>query len=261
MWVLVGSECDEWPDRNSKIVLFHPSFPYYEQTSNHLNWLFKHGNTVEAAVSSPAPLCMRTFFTLPVGIGASFSNGLTKHLLAAATTELAIAGFLRNRWKLQLQNITSTYDKIPRDFGVFPRRISKQSMPKSFYANKIQQGPKLPMSSTCLAHAPWWETHLPSSDPHLLVGQRFVGQGSRPQSLRLASQAVAAAQGVGSVAHVLRLPRHHRAIVCHGATSTHHWTIAHGKLLTEDERMRSDSGIWQSANLEILLDESAKLWG
>jgi hypothetical protein len=77
------------------LPLFTHPFQIALQKSNHLNWFIKHGtNNVEAAVSSPAPLFMRTFFTLPVGIGASFGNGLTKHLLAASTAELAIAGFL-----------------------------------------------------------------------------------------------------------------------------------------------------------------------
>ena len=117
------------------------------------------------------------------------------------------------------------------------------------------------MPSTCLAHAPWLQAHLPSSDPHLLVGQRLIGQGSRPQTLRLASQAVAAAQGVGSVAHVLRLPRHHRAIVCHGCcqfTSLDHGTWQAAEV-TKGDWVRCDSGMWQSESLEILQDESVKL--
>lgn len=127
----------------------------------------------------------------------------------------------------------------------------------------FSRGPQLPMPSTCLAHAPWLQAHLPSSDPHLLVGQRLIGQGSHPQTLRLASQAVAAAQGVGSVAHVLRLPRHHRAIVCHGCcqfkcTSPDHGTWQAAEV-TKGDWVRCDSGLWQSESLEILHDESVKL--
>ena len=119
------------------------------------------------------------------------------------------------------------------------------------------------MPSTCLAHAPWLQAHLPSSDPHLLVGQRLIGQGSRPQTLRLASQAVSAAQGVGSVAHVLRLPRHHRAIVCHGCCQFKCTSLDHGTWqaaeVTKGDWVRSDSGMWQSESLEILQDESVKM--
>ena len=94
---------------------------------------------------------MRAFFALPVGIGASFRNGLTKQLLAASTAELAIDGFLL------LEASTSESLQVMTKYRCW--WFSKNHM-NTIHAptNYLRgQGPQLPMPSTpatCLAHAP-----------------------------------------------------------------------------------------------------------
>ena len=126
LWWVAGSKLQSLP-------LFTHPFQIALQKSNHLNWFIKHGtNNVEAAVSSPAPLFMRAFFTLPVGIGISFGNGLTKHLLAASTAELAIAGFLATNQVMITWCENFKWSQNTWIFGGFPRisrMISKQSIP------------------------------------------------------------------------------------------------------------------------------------